>query len=117
MLKELFSKLKGKQVKTSKDVNAFKESEKEEDLTKWNTIVRIVVLIGKAIQTLFIRCLFTKKLILRINLKNKMKYSCNQCDITLEKNLYSFDKIHEHEKTHLKNSKTISAEKAAQWFE
>ena len=28
MLKRLFSKLKGKQEETSKDVNAFKESEK-----------------------------------------------------------------------------------------
>jgi hypothetical protein len=34
MLKKLFSKLKGKHEETSKDVNAFKESEKEMNQTE-----------------------------------------------------------------------------------
>lgn len=42
-----------------------------------------------------------KKLMSGIKRKNKMKYSCNQCDFNWEGTSYTFDEVREHEKTHL----------------
>jgi len=35
-----------------------------------------------------------------------MKYQCNQCNFNWEGTSYTFDKVREHEKTHLENSKS-----------
>ena len=109
MFEKIIKKLKFGSCKTTitNDVNAFKESEKkEEDSTKWNTIVEIAVLNGKAIQILFKKYLFTKKLMSRISWKNKMKYSCKKCDFKWEGTSYTFDKVREHEKIHSDNIKS-----------
>ena len=83
MFEKIIKKLKGSSCKTkvADDANVFKESEKkQEDTTKWNTSAEIAVLTGKATQILLERCLFMKKLMLKINQKNKIKYHYNQCN-------------------------------------
>ena len=107
MFEKIIKKLKFGSCKTNvtDDVNAFKNSEKkQEDSTKWNIIVAIANLVGKATQTLFKRCLFMKKLMSKIKWKNKMKYSCSQCDFKWDGTSHTFDKVREHKKTHLENN-------------
>ena len=64
MFKRIIEKLRFGSCKTKipDDVNAFKESEKkQEDSTKWNTIVGNVTSNGMEIPTLFPKCSFMKK--------------------------------------------------------
>jgi len=43
-----------------------------------------------------------KKITSQIKWKNKMKYSCNQCDFKWDGTSHTFDKVRGHEKTILK---------------
>jgi hypothetical protein len=45
-----------------------------------------------------------KKLMSKIKWKNKMKYSCSRCDFKWDGTSHTFDKVREHEKTHLENN-------------
>jgi hypothetical protein len=45
-----------------------------------------------------------KKLMSKIKWKNKMKYSCSQCNFKWDGASHTFDKVREHEKTHLENN-------------
>ena len=41
----------------------------------------------------------------KIKWKNKMKYSCSQCDFKWDGTSHTFDKVRGHEKIHLENNK------------
>ena len=109
MFEKIIKRLKSCSCETTiaDDVNVFTKSEKkQEDSTKWNTIVKIVVLIGKVIQILLEMCLFMKKLMFNIQGKNKMKYQCSKCDFHWTGTSYTFEEVRQHEKTHLENKKS-----------
>ena len=72
---------------------------------KWHIAASIAILSGMHGKTIFKKCLLMKKLTSRIKRKNKMKYQCSKCDFCWEGTLNIFDKVHEHEKTHLENNK------------
>jgi len=72
---------------------------------KWHITASIVILSGMHGKMIFKRYLFTKKLTSRIERKSEMKYECKQCDFCWEGILNTFDKVREHEKTHLENNK------------